>query len=104
MFKLGIYRGPAARRVGFVGNANIVTHTHRILSEVAHPPLALVFTLSSSPLADLPVVDAFSRYRYDQQTDVTIQFVVVEGHTPYPGDYRTAERVAADAAADMNPQ
>src|SRR5208282_5955547 len=95
--QVGLYRGQVARRIGFAGAVNVDTHTTRLVSEVAHPPLVFLFTLACDPVPDLQVIDWFSRYRYEQKADVTVEFAVCDGYSPFPGDYRTRPQVLADA-------
>lgn len=100
--QIGLYRGQISRRIGFVGVANVATHTTRLLSEIAHPPLVLLFTLAGDPVPNLQLIDWFRQYRYDQKADVMVELVVCDGDTPYPGDYRAREQVLADAAAQRS--
>ena len=96
--QIGLYRGQIARRIGFVALGNIATGTLRVLSEVAHPPLVFGFTLNCEPVPDLQVIDWFRQYRYDQKADVTVEFAVCDGYTPFPSDYRGRDRVLEEAA------
>jgi hypothetical protein len=100
--QIGLYRGQISRRIGFVGVGNVVTHTTRLLSEIAHPPLVLLFSLGCDPLPSLQLIDWFRQYRYDQKADVMVEFGVCDGYTPYPSDYRSRDQVLADAAIERS--
>ncbi len=100
--QMGLYRGQISRLVGFAGVGNVVTHTTRLLPEIAHSPLVLLFMLAGDPVPNLQLIDWFKQYRYDQKADVMVELGVCDGYTPYPSDYRSRDQVLADAASERS--
>lgn len=95
---LGLYRGPLARVSGMAGKLDIASGSTELISEVAYPPFALRLISNSGPVGRLGSISHFSNYGFRDPADLSLTVVVGEGHTPYPGDYRTKEQVLADAS------
>lgn len=93
---LTIFRGPHARASGVGFMANIFTGRLTFTSEVAHPPFAMLLTIDSPLQEDAGRISHFGQFGYHQKGDVNILLSSGEGHTPYPGDYRTEDQVQRD--------
>ncbi len=92
--------GGKSRQVGVAAALNIFTHTIRVLSEIAFPPLGYVMALSSAPPDERLVDISFmADYRYNDWKDISLRLPVLPIYTMYPGDYRDRERVLKEAAA-----
>lgn len=98
---LGLYRGPLVRVTGVTGKLDIASGTTELVSEVAYPPFALRLISNSEPKDRLGSIAHFGNYGFNDHTDLSLRVVVGEGHTPYPGDYRSKDQVRADRLADM---
>ena len=85
-FFVSLYRGPQLRQNPLSGLINPATGEMSILSEIAHPPFALVMTQGSESRRGTNITH-FKEYKYGDQTDLVLRLKVGEGHTPYPGDY-----------------
>ncbi len=94
---LGLYRGPLARVSGTAGKLDIASGSTELVSEIAYPPFALRLISNSGPAGRMGSISYFSNYSFRDRADLSLTVVVGEGHTPYPGDYRTREQVLADA-------
>jgi hypothetical protein len=69
------------------------------MSEIAFPPLGYLLTVDSDPPdRRLTEITHFSRYSYDDFKVVELNPPVLPTVMPFPGDYRTAEEVAEQAA------
>jgi hypothetical protein len=99
---LALYRGPLARVTGATGKLEVATRSTEIVSEVAYPPFALRLISNSGPAGRLGSISHFSNYGFGNRADLSLTVVVGEGHTPYPGDYRTKEQVLSDARKSRN--
>lgn len=70
-----------------------------VMSEIAFPPLGYLLTVDSAPPdRRLTEITHFSRYAYDDFKVVELNPPVLPTVMPFPGDYRTAEEVAEQAA------
>lgn len=91
---LTLVRGNHARSVGLA-----VRHSDRsgmeILTEVAHPPFALVLTIDSLRHDDVGRISHFGESGYDTLRDVRIRVSTGEIYSPYPGDYRPKDAFSA---------
>ena len=94
---LGLYRGPLARFSGITGKLDIASGSAELLSEVAYPPFALRLIPNSGPAGRFGSISHFSNYGFEDRAELSLEVVVGEGHTPFPGDYRTKDQVLADA-------
>lgn len=99
---LTLFGGPYARASGVIASANIFTGRIKITSEVAHPPFALLLTIDSPPHEDTGRISHFGQFGYHEKGDVSVLLVTGEGHTPYPGDYRTKAQVERDVMRDRS--
>jgi hypothetical protein len=97
-----LYRGPLARVTGATGKLEVATRSTEIVSEVAYPPFALRLISNSGPAGRLGSISHFSNYGFGNRADLSLTVVVGEGHTPYPGDYRTKEQVLSDTRKSRN--
>jgi hypothetical protein len=97
---LGLYRGPIARAAGVTGKLEIASGMTELVSEVAYPPFALRLISNSGPNDRIGSIAHFRNYGFNDRTDLSLRVIVGEGHTPYPGDYRSKDRVLADRLAD----
>ena len=95
---LALYKGPGARLGGGVGVVNLVSGDIYVLSEVAYAPFAMVLNADAPKPTSFGKINFMRRYSIDERADVTVRFLVGEGHTPYPGDYRDLETVEREAA------
>lgn len=58
-----------------------------ILSEVAHPPFALVMTHGTS-FPDATNITHFKEYKYDERVDLVLPLMIGRSTTPYPGSFQ----------------
>ena len=80
------------------GNVDLYTGATRIVSEVAFPPFSIVMAFDSPPPeAPLGRINGLRLVDPDDVVDVRLRLVIGEGHTPFPGDYRTRDEVEREA-------
>ena len=86
---LSLYVGPMARIVGPTMLANQTNGQWAWLTEIAHPPLAILMQLAgtASPMTHLDI-SHFTTVAPDARCNLEFDIGVGFGHTPLPGDYR----------------
>lgn len=94
---ISLYRGPLARIIGVAGRLEVATGSTDLISEIAFPPFALLLIANSGPSGRLGSISHFSNYGFGDRADLSLAVEVGAGNTPYPGDYRSRERVLTDA-------
>ena len=94
---LSLYRGPLARVIGVTGKLEVAIGAAELVSEVAYPPFALRLISNCGPADRLGSISHFTNYAFGDRADLSLAVGVGAGNTPYPGDYRSKERVLADA-------
>jgi hypothetical protein len=95
---LTLFRGPRARTSGVAGNIDLYSGTTRVMSEVAFPPFSILMTFDSPPPETaFGRINAFRQFDPDEVVDVRLELLIGEGHTPFPGDYRTRAEVERQA-------
>ena len=93
---MALFRGPYARSSGITPSINTHNRELRMTSEIAYPPFALLLTVDTSEKYPGRV----SHFGHDEEEEARIVVLAGEGHTPYPGDYRTLLQVLRDATPD----
>lgn len=73
-------------------SGHILPHTMKagepsVLSEMAHPPFALVMT-HETDFPDATNITHFNDHKYDDQVDLVLPLMIGRGSTPYPGSYQ----------------
>jgi hypothetical protein len=88
------------RHSGITAQINSASGGPNIFSEVAFPPFGYILTVDGKALDDrLAEISFFSRYSYNQWTDVALRLPVFHPCTAFPGDFRSRDEVLADSAA-----
>ena len=97
---LSLYFGPAHRYAPLL--KAVIDGREVLVTSIDCPPYSYVLSIGT-PLDHLPVVDIteFSRCRYDEQRNVRFVLLCGFGHTPFPLDYRSSARIAADDASGI---
>jgi hypothetical protein len=94
---LALYLGPIVRFVGTSGKANLETSEAFVLSEVAYPPFSYIASFEEPPpLLNVGNITGFAEIPYTTRATAEIELMVGFGHTPLPGDFRTAAQVERD--------
>ena len=87
-----------SRQSGVASVLNFDTHTIRVMSEIAFPPLGYLMTFESNPPDDRPVDISFmAKYHYHDWKPLSLRLPVLPIYTAFPGDYRDRKRVLQDA-------
>jgi len=87
------------RSIGVAASASLATHTIRVMSEVAFPPLGFLMAFSSKPPDDRLVDLSFmAKYQYNDWKHLALRLPVLPVYTGVPGDYRDRETVRREAA------
>ena len=69
------------------------------MSEVAFPPFGILMAFDSPPPETaFGRINDLRQFGLDDVVDVRLGFLIGEGHTPFPGDYRTRDEVERQAA------
>ena len=96
---LTLFRGPRARTAGVSGNIDLYTGTTRIMSEVAFPPFGILMAFDSPPPESaFGRINDLRQFDPEDVVDVRLGLLIGEGHTPFPGDYRTRDAVERQGA------
>jgi len=95
---LTLFRGPRARTTGVAGNIDLYRGTTRVMSEVAFPPFGIIMAFDSPPPETaFGRINPLRQFGPDDVADVRLELLIGEGHTPFPGDYRTRDEVERQA-------
>lgn len=101
-FYLRLYQSTILRRFPIAGkltltynkgkSGNIIPHSLKanepnILSEIAHPPFALVMSHDTG-FQDATNITHFKNYKYDEEVDIVLSLMIGRGSTPYPGSFQ----------------
>ena len=85
---------PRLRLHGLTVKSNIFTRESTIMSEISFPPFGYLMTVDSSPPdSRLAEVSHFSRFQYDEQRTLYLQFPFLPVVSPLPGDYRSVDEI-----------
>lgn len=97
---VSMYWGPLARISGPTLRVDGETAAWEWITEVAHPPIALLMVLAGSgqepgllDIGEWTEREPGKRANFEGELDVSF------GHTPYPGDYRTRGQIEGPPAA-----
>jgi hypothetical protein len=86
-----------------MGQISLAGGSSHIYSEVAFPPFGYILTVDGKPLeARLADISFFSRYSYNQWTDIALRLPVFPLYTGIPGDFRSRDEVLTDIDANRN--
>ena len=88
--------GTIGRYVGIQGILNIKRGESRIISELSHPPFGFVLELNPKKTDYYCNINFFSKFKYNEEKNLSLKIPVLESNTPYPGDYRTKQRIFDD--------
>jgi len=92
------------RHSGISAQINFASGGSHIFSEVAFPPFGYILTVDGKALDDrLAEISYFSRYSYNQWTDVALRLPVFHLCTAFPGDFRSHDEVLTDSDSNRNP-
>lgn len=93
------YGGGSLRQTGVTAAMNTEADTLNVLAELVHPPFGYVLSLEG-PLHDRRPTDItdFAAFAADETIRFRRRLPVLETHWMMPGDYRTREQIATDAA------
>lgn len=89
-FRIYVYfnRSPMSRQAAVTGQLTFGQGT-KVYSEISFPPLGYILSLSGKPPHDgLCDISFFSRYGYNEWTDVSLNVPVLPVASPFPGDFR----------------
>lgn len=96
-YRLFIYyhRGEGIfRSTGVVARLNINTDQGIVMNEISFPPFGYLLTFDSEPPDNrLFEITHFSHYSYNERKEMWLRLTVLPTYLPYPGDYRTKERI-----------
>jgi len=68
------------------------------MSEVAFPPFGIIMAFDSPPPETaFGRINPLRQFGPDDVADVRLELLIGEGHTPFPGDYRTRDEVERQA-------
>jgi hypothetical protein len=88
---------PMSRKSSFSATVNVFSGVSHIFSEVTFPPFGYILTVDGTSLDDcLADISFFSRYSYNEWTDVALRLPVIELYRGFPGDLRSREEVIAN--------
>lgn len=77
-----------SRQTGIAGILDINSHTSKIISEIAFPPIGYVMTMhSASPDEKLFDISFFANYGYDEWKEFGFKLPVLPIYSPLPCDY-----------------
>jgi hypothetical protein len=95
-----VHASDVARQAGLTGQLNTRNGEIMLYSEIAFPPFTYVLTVNSAP-PDTRLVDIsfFSRYGYNQWTDIVLRLPALPVYTFLPGDYRSPEQARSEMLA-----
>ena len=95
-------RSNRLRNTGVVAQMELGRSGPRLYSEASFPPWGYLFCFDSPP-TDRRLIDIsfFSRYRYNDWKDITLNIPVLPVETWIPGDYRSREEVARQVRTSM---
>jgi hypothetical protein len=71
---------------GSILHKSLHIRTANALSEITHPPFALIMTYGTD-YPDATNITHLSDYQYDEQKDIEIPLLIGYSSTPYPGSY-----------------
>ncbi len=64
------------------------------MNEISFPPFGYLLTFDSEPPDNrLFEITHFSHYSYNERKEMWLRLTVLPTYLPYPGDYRTKERI-----------
>jgi hypothetical protein len=87
---------PMSRHAPISGVIKLGEGTH-IFSEVTFPPFGYILTVDGKPLDDRLVdISFFSRFSYNDWTDIALRLPVFTPHTGMAGDFRSREEFLRD--------
>jgi hypothetical protein len=97
-------RSEVSRQASVTGHVDLRTgDLPNVYSEISFPPLGYILSLAGKPphpaLCD---ISFFSRYGYNEWTDVSLRIPLLNVASPFPGDFRSAPEVfGPDAPRSM---
>jgi hypothetical protein len=99
---LTLVRGRYSRMSGIYSTLSFSERRMEILSEVAHPPFGLVLAIGTRFGDGLGCISHFGEFSYDRKADVSFRVRIGDTESPFPGDYRTPDELAATRAAAVS--
>lgn len=94
------YAGPHIRLLPITGAMNLKSRRIEVSVELAFPPFAFVGVVSGVPHKDDPGLEItdWTQLAVDDRCNVELDLPIGFGFTPFPGDYRPAEKIISEAA------
>lgn len=96
-----LLRGGFARSSGVFGAINTWTGRPEVASEIAHFPFGLRLIFGDVHSERRGAIEHFARLGLDEEREVWLHTVAGHVVTKFPGDYRSRERVDAEAAESL---
>ncbi|MFA9445130.1 hypothetical protein [Egicoccus sp. AB-alg6-2] len=93
------YAGPHIRLLPIMGAMNLRSRRIEVSVELAFPPFAFVDVVSGVPHKDDPGLEItdWTQLAGDDRCNVELDLPIGFGFTPFPGDYRPAEKIISEA-------
>lgn len=89
----------SSRNAGVSAWVDTSTGVSRVLSEVCFPPFGYVLSFDGGPPhPDMFEITHFAQYGYQEFAVTEVRMPLLPTHLGFPGDYRTEEQIARDAA------
>lgn len=99
-FFVGYIRSPIARHSGVSVALNSFTGSARLMSELTFYPYAYILALDGqAPKHEMLDITWFGHHSYDDFASLTLPIPSLDAYTPFPGDFRSRERVLQESRA-----